>query len=185
MSEFIGSYDGDDTFIDSGEDDILFSGDPDFDRDTDARLLADGDYGAVKRRVKARQTKRAKLLETILMPFTRAAVAPASPGTFTVEPDRDCRILDLRVIGTVAATGVEDPGITITGFNAGGASFFNSGGAFVAAHVHPRDRRPGCYNCNLKKLVRASTTITLTVANVTAAAISVDGSILVRAKVTG
>lgn len=184
MGEFVGSYDGD-LEMDSAEDDILFSGDPDFNRDEDVRLLQEGDYGAVKRRIKRRQTKRANLLETVLMPFARTVVAAASPGTLAVEPDRDCRLLDLRVVGTVAATGVQDPGITITGFNVGGANLFNAAGAFVALHVHPQDRGRSSHNCNLKKLIRASQNITLTVANLTAAAISVDATLLVRAKITG
>ena len=184
MSEFIGSYEGDEVVDDSAEDDILFAGDSDFDRDEDARLIANGEFGAAKKRAARRKVKRTKLLETILMPFARVAVAGGAPGALQVEPDRDCRLLDLRVIGTVAATGVEDPGITITGFDVGGSRLLNAGGAFVAAHVHPRDRRPGCYNVNLKKLVRASTGINLAVANLTGAAISVDATLLVRARVS-
>lgn len=180
---YIGSaFEGDDD--DSAADDSLFSGDPDFNREEDARLELEGDYGAVRSRRRRRKAKRAKLVEQILLPMTRTVVALGAAGTLTVEPDRDCRLLDLRVIGTVAATGVEDPGIVITGLNVGGSNLFNAAGIFVAANCHPRDRRPGAYNCVLKKVIRASQVITLNVTNVTGAAISVDATLLVKAKVT-
>ena len=182
---YVGSmFEGDD---DDGiaADDILFERDPDFDEEADAQDILAGDFGAVKRRRRRRRRKRSRLVEQILLPFARTAVGAGAAGTLTVEPDRDCRLLDLRVIGTVLATGVEDPGITVTGLSVGGVQLFNAAGAFVAANVHPRDRRPGAYNCTIKRAIRSSTVISLNVTNVTAAAISVDATLLVRSRVTG
>lgn len=182
--DFIGGFEADDFDADDAADDILFAGDPDFDMDADEADIMAGEFGRAKRRRKRRRKKRARLIEQILMPFTRTAVAAGTPATLTVEPDRDCRLLDLRVIGTILATGVEDPGIAVTGLTVGGAQLFNAAGTYVAANMHPRDRRAGAFNCVIKKAIRASQVISLNVTNLTAGAISVDAALLVRCKVS-
>lgn len=178
---YLGSAFGADGVDDSAEDDILFGNDPDFDREQDIRDIEAGDYGAVKRRRARRKAKRSKLVETILMPFARTPVAAGTAGVLTVEPDRDCRLLDLRVTGSILATGVEDPGISITGLTVGGANLFNAAGAFTAVQCHPRDRR--VFNCKVRRIIRQSTQISLAVANLTAGAISVDATLLVRCRI--
>lgn len=181
---FVGSIFGAEE-LDSSEDDILFAGDSDFDRNIDAQYAAQADFGAVKRRAAVRRAKRAKMLDTVILPIAQAASAAAAPVTLTVSPDRDCRLLDLRLIATTPVTGAENTGFVLNTIQVGGNNLLNAAGPInVSANLHPRDRRPGCYNCNIQKLIRASTNITIVCANTTAAtALLAEGSLLVRARV--
>lgn len=188
-SDFVGSIYGTDLSYEFGDDDasddILFAGDSDFDRSIDAAMIAAGDWSGVKRRKAARKVKRVKMLDTVVMPIAQTASAAAAPVVLTVSPDRDCRLVDLRLVATTPVTGVENPGFVLNSIQVGGNNLLNSAGPVnCSTSFHPRDRRPGCYNCNIQKLIRASQNIVLNCANTTAAtALLAEGSLLVRAKV--
>jgi hypothetical protein len=185
-SDFVGSIYAFDEYGDDDDaaDDILFEGDPDFDREKDYELMAAGEFGKARKRKARRKAKRAKKLDTVLLPIAQVASAAAAPVQMVVAPDRDCRLLDLRLVATTPVTGVVDPGFVLNSIQVGGNNLLNAAGPITVANLDPHDRRPGCYNCNIQKLVRAAQNITILCANTTAAtALLAEGSLLVRARV--
>lgn len=161
--------DGDDDLY--GEDDDLYGEDD------------DDEVGARTRRQKRRIRRRRRGMRgNQLIRFNRVAVAAGATAQLTVTLDRDCRPLDLRVQGSVAATGVVDPGVRVDDLQSHGKSFFASAGGVDAAFFSPLAQGV-LPNCDIAEVIRSGEQVTLTVTNVTAAAISVSGTLLVRAKI--
>jgi hypothetical protein len=146
------------------------------DEGTDDEEIDTSVYGARKRPPKKTARPGGG---TMTLVFPRTAVAATTAADITAKAVRECRPVDLRVRGSVAATGVEAPGIVIRDLAVHGTSLFNSKGEFDAELFYPGTGQTG-FNCDVPEVIAGGEEITMTVYNLTAAAISVSGTLLCR-----
>lgn len=144
-----------------GDDDDLLEGDTDL-------LGADG------KRVKPGT-------QTVLFPLTACPVGTAV--NIGAQVNRACRSIDLRVIGTVVATGVVSAGAQVVDLRVHGKTLFNSAGPVPAELFSPLNPRMGGRgNCEFREVIKSGETITLSMNTLAGgAATAVAGSLLVSA----
>lgn len=181
---------GEDDDEDFEGDDEDFDGDDLFEGDDD-----DDEYGARRRRRARRRarrrsgrrvpTRKARLRRapggngTLPLKFAITACGIGATVQLTAQANRDCRPLDLRVVGTTAV-GVVDPGIQIGDLSVHGKDLHLSGGLVGGQLYDPLS--PVYPNCAIPEVIKAGETVTLTVTGVSAAATVVSAVLQCRAK---
>jgi hypothetical protein len=137
-------------------------------------------YGAAARAARAAAKKTARPGGgTMTLVFPRTTCLTVAAQDITAKAVRKCRPVDIRVRGSVAATGVAAPGILIRDLSVHGTSLFNSKGDFDAELFGPGTGQTG-FNCDVPEVIGGGEEITLTVYNVTVASISVSATMLCR-----
>jgi len=161
---------------DDDEYEELVEGDED---DDEEEALVEGDEYGAKRR-KRRRGRKSPGTQLILFPLTACPVGTAV--NIQAQVNRDCRAIDLRVIGTIVATGVVSAGAELVDLRVHGKTLFNSNGPVPAELLSPLSPTSPRGNANFKEMIRSGESITLTMQTLAGgAATAVAGSLLCKA----